>query len=119
MKDIVSNVELVAYCGLYFGACGFYLRDRCPGCHDNNKASWCKVRICCLEHSYSSCADCGEFENPGECKKYNNLVSKIVGFVLRSDRAACVMQIKKMGIQGHADLMARQKKQTIKRRDGD
>jgi hypothetical protein len=68
-----------------------------------------------MEHGYSSCADCKEFENPRECKKYNNIISKVVGFVLRSDRAACVMQIKKIGIQGHADTMARQKKQTIKK----
>ena len=115
MKDIVSNVELVAYCGLYCGACGSYLIDRCPGCHDNKKASWCKIRICCMEHDYSSCAECEEFANPSECKKYNNIISKIVGFVLRSDRAACVMQIKKMGIQGHADTMTRQKKQTVKK----
>jgi hypothetical protein len=68
-----------------------------------------------MEHDYSSCADCGEFENPGECSKYNNIVSKIIGFFLGSDRAACVMQIKKMGIQGHADTMTREKKQTIKK----
>jgi hypothetical protein len=68
-----------------------------------------------MEHDYSSCAECEEFANPSECKKYNNIISKIVGFVLRSDRAACVMQIKKMGIQGHADTMTRQKKQTIKK----
>jgi hypothetical protein len=68
-----------------------------------------------MEHDYSSCAECEEFTNQSECKKYNNIISKIVGFVLRSDRAACVMQIKKMGIQGHADTMTRQKKQTIKK----
>jgi hypothetical protein len=115
MKDIVSKIELVAYCGLYCGACRSYLKDRCPGCHDNKKASWCKVRICCIEHNYSSCADCKDFSNPSECKNYNNVISKIVGFVLRSDRAACVMQIKQMGIRGHADTMTMQKKQTIKK----
>jgi len=115
MKDIISNVEFVAYCGLYCGACGSYLKDRCPGCHDNRKASWCKVRTCCIENGYSSCADCREFSNPGECKKYNNFFSKIIGFALRSDRAACIMQIKEIGIQGHADTMSKQKKQTIKK----
>jgi hypothetical protein len=68
-----------------------------------------------MEHEYSSCADCKDFTNPRECTKYNNIVSKIVGFVLRSDRAACVMQIKQTGIQGHADIMTSQKKQTIKK----
>jgi hypothetical protein len=37
MKDIVSNQELVAYCGLYCGACRAYRMDKCPGCHDNEK----------------------------------------------------------------------------------
>jgi hypothetical protein len=115
MKEIVSNTELVAYCGLYCGACRSYLKERCPGCHDNKKASWCTVRTCCMEHGYSSCANCGEFENPRECKKYNNIMSKIIGFVLSSDRAACVAQIKKLGIQGHADTMTTQKKHTIKK----
>jgi len=68
-----------------------------------------------MEQEYSSCADCREFEDPKECKKFNNVISKVVGFVLRSDRAACVKQIKKMGIQGHADTMTKQKKQTIKK----
>lgn len=115
MKEIVSNTELVAYCGLYCGACGSYLRDRCPGCHDNAKATWCKVRLCCMEHEYASCADCEAYADPMECKKYNNVISKIVGFVLRSDRAACVRQIKRTGIQGHADAMAREKRPSIKR----
>ncbi|EKD82695.1 MAG: hypothetical protein ACD_39C01150G0003 [uncultured bacterium] len=115
MKAITANIEMVAYCGLYCGACASYLKERCPGCHDNQKASWCKIRTCCMEKGYLSCADCRDFSDPQQCSKYNNFISKIVGFVLRSDRAACIKQIKKSGIQGHAEIMAREKKQTIKR----
>jgi hypothetical protein len=115
MKDIISNTDLVAYCGLYCGACGSYLKDRCPGCHANEKATWCKVRTCCKEHQYSSCAECKEFVDPRACRKFNNVISKVIGFVLRSDRPACIMQIKSLGIQGHADTMATQKMQTIRR----
>ncbi len=115
MKTITSDVALVAYCGLYCGACGSYLKGRCPGCHGNQKASWCKVRTCCIEHDYPSCADCKEFTDPRQCKIYNNFISRIVGFVLRSDRAACIMQIKAIGMQGHADTMAKQQKQTIRK----
>ena len=43
MKEIVADPKLVAYCGLYCGACGAYLRGRCPGCIENYKATWCKV----------------------------------------------------------------------------
>jgi hypothetical protein len=114
-KDITSNPALVAYCGLYCGACGAYLKDRCLGCHDNKKASWCKVRTCCMELHYSSCAECKDFADPMQCGKYNNFISRAVGFVLRSDRSACIKQIKAVGMQGHADIMTAQKKQTIRR----
>ena len=50
MKEIISDPKLVAFCGLYCGACKAYLKERCPGCHDNEKATWCKVRTCCLEN---------------------------------------------------------------------
>ncbi len=115
MKEIVSDPKLVAYCGLYCGACKRYLQEKCPGCHENEKATWCKVRTCCLDNQYASCADCKEFSDPNECKKFNNFMSKIFGFIFRSDRAACIQQIRSMGIQGHADSMAEHKLQSIKR----
>lgn len=115
MKAIVADSKLVAYCGLYCGACRSYLKDTCPGCHKNSKASWCKVRSCCAENNYSSCADCKKFEDPNACKNFNNAFSKVIGFVLRSDRKACIMQIKKLGLDGHAGDMASNKRQTIKR----
>lgn len=114
-KDIVSDKKLVAYCGLYCGACGSYLKGQCPGCHDNAKAAWCKIRGCCREQGYSSCADCGDFADPMQCKKYNNFIAKIIGFVLHSDRAACIAQIRHRGLKGHADIMARRKLHTIKK----
>ena len=64
MRSIVSDHGLVAYCGLYCGACGRYLKDKCPGCHENQKAGWCKVRVCCVDNHYASCADCEQFEDP-------------------------------------------------------
>jgi hypothetical protein len=115
MKTITSNLALVAYCGLYCGACGSYLKGRCSGCHDNPKATWCKVRSCCMERGYSSCTDCRDFDDPEQCGKYNNFISRIVGFVLRSDRVACIRQIKAIGIQGHADTMTKQRQQTIRK----
>jgi hypothetical protein len=68
-----------------------------------------------MERGYSSCADCRDFADPQQCGKYNNFISKIVGFLLRSDRAACIQQIKTIGMQGHADTMAKQRLQTIRK----
>ena len=115
MKDIVSEPQLVGYCGLYCGACKAYLKDKCPGCQENQKATWCKVRSCCISHQYSSCADCAEITEPSECKLFNNLIAKIFGLAFRSDRAACVRQIRVLGIQGHADNMAESRRHTIKK----
>ena len=116
MKDaIVSDVKLVAYCGLYCGACGAYAKGRCPGCHENTTATWCKVRSCCMEHNYSTCAECSAYRNAKDCRKFDNFISKAVGFFLRSDRAACIRQVRELGVAGHADDMARNKRQTIRR----
>ena len=64
------KAELVARCGLYCGACGSYLKGRCPGCRENVKATWCKVRACCGEHSYASCADCTAQLGCGWCDSH-------------------------------------------------
>lgn len=115
MKDIVADKALVAYCGLYCGACGAYLRDRCPGCHHNEKATWCKIRACCTENGFASCADCKEFDDPKQCRKFHNLLSRIFGFIFRSDRAKCIARIKEAGIEQYADEMAEKKAQSLPR----
>ena len=115
MKMIVSDSDMVAYCGLYCGACKRYLVGKCPGCRENQKASWCKLRTCCIENGYGSCADCEEFEDPMACRKFNNFMSKIFGFIFRSDRAACIRQIRDVGIEAHADRMSEMKTHSIKR----
>jgi len=116
MREIVADKNLVAYCGLYCGACGSYLREGCPGCHDNAKAAWCKVRTCCGEHGYASCADCAEFTNPKDCKKFHNFMSRAFGFVFRSDRAACIECIRQRGIEAFAADMAERRAQSMPRR---
>ena len=98
MSEIVSEPKMVAYRGLYCGACRSHTKGRCPGCHDNAKATWCKIRTCCMEKGYASCADCKDFADPMACAKYNNLISKVFGFVFRSNRAACIAQIKELGL---------------------
>ncbi|UCG88529.1 MAG: DUF3795 domain-containing protein [Gemmatimonadota bacterium] len=114
MSEIVADPKLVAFCGLYCGACKLYLKGRCPACHENAKATWCKIRTCCLENDYSSCAACTEFEDPKDCRKFHNLFSKVISFLLRSDRRACVLQIKELGLEGHAGAMAKLRRPSIK-----
>ena len=96
-KEIVADKNLVAFCGLYCGACGKYLNGKCFGCSKNEKASWCKIRLCNMENHYFGCAQCKEFSNVSDCKKFNNIFSKIFGLIFRSDRKACISRIRAIG----------------------
>ena len=109
MLEICADTNLIAYCGLYCGSCKKYLKEKCPGCMENEKASWCNVRLCCSEHSFKSCADCTLFDNVNDCKKLNNFISKIFALVFRSDRAACLETIKAQGYDAYATEMADKK----------
>jgi len=113
--EVKIDKNLVAYCGLYCGACRSYLKGKCPGCHENVKATWCKVRQCNMENKYASCADC-RIIPLAECKKFNNVISKIIGFVFNSDRAAGIQAIKEKGYEGFAVDMAALKRQALKRK---
>jgi len=115
MNEITKNVDLIASCGLYCCACKSYLKGKCPGCHENEKASWCQLRKCNIEHAYSSCADCKEFADIMECPRFNNFISKLFGLIFRSDRKACVMKIRESGYEGFASFMAENKLHTIRR----
>lgn len=115
MEEIKVDQNLVAYCGLYCGACRAYRKGRCPGCHENHKATWCSVRRCCTNNRYKSCAQCSEFADPKQCGKFNNFISKLFGLVFRSDRCACIRQIREKGLSGHAAEMAHSGRHSIKR----
>jgi hypothetical protein len=115
MLSIIPNPDLIGYCGLYCGACRKYLNEKCPGCRKNETATWCKVRTCGIAHQYASCADCMEIAEVMDCKKFNNFISKIFGFLFGSDRNACIQLIKKEGYDAFARRMAENKTQTIKK----
>ena len=114
-KEIVADKNLIAFCGLYCGSCRSYLIGKCPGCKENTKATWCKVRECNLDNHLNSCADCTTSELMA-CKKYNNFISKVFGYVFNSDRSACIERIKEIGYVDFASEMATDKRQTIKRK---
>jgi hypothetical protein len=115
MREIVADKSLVAYCGLYCGACGRYLRGRCPGCRENPNAGWCKVRTCSIDGGLSSCADCSEHTDPMACSKFNNVISRLFGFVFRSNRAACIAAIRDKGLEAFAGEMASRRAQSMPR----
>lgn len=108
------KTELIAYCGLYCGSCRKYINGKCPGCRQNEKATWCKIRTCCIGNTFQTCAECKM--NPHDCKKFNNFFSKFFALIFKSDREACISRIKEVGEEKYADEMAKQKIMTIKKK---
>jgi hypothetical protein len=115
MKEIVADPNLVAYCGLYCGACQKYLKGKCPGCRENEKATWCQVRACCMEHGYVTCADCTIMNDVADCKAYNNFMARLFGFIFRSDRPACIRLIQAHGVEAFAAEMAEKQIMSIRK----
>ncbi|HEX2970498.1 MAG TPA: DUF3795 domain-containing protein [Bacteroidales bacterium] len=115
LKEVPVNRNMIAYCGIYCGACKSYLKGKCPGCRENEKMSWCDVRKCNIENNFNTCADC-TLQPLRECKKYNTFISKVIGIILNSDRTACIERIRAIGPDGFAAEMAEKKLQTIKRK---
>ena len=116
-KEIIrEEVKLIAKCGLYCGSCPRFLKGKCLGCLDYHKASWCKLRTCCLEKNIASCADCKDYKNVMECGKYDNFIARIFGFVFNSNRSACIARIKEIGYEGFAHEMAENRVVTFKKR---
>ena len=115
MPETSGNVKLVAYCGLYCGACRRYRRGGCPGCAENARATWCKVRSCCQERKYASCADCTTVADVAECRSFTNPIARVFGWLFNSDRRKCIVQVKTLGLAAHADAMARSGCQSLPR----
>ena len=103
-------------CGLYCGACPRFLKEKCYGCRGNDKATWCKLRTCCMGKNIASCADCSEFSDVMACEKYNNFMARIFGFVFNSNRSACIRRIKAVGYDKFAEEMTSKKQMSIKRK---
>ena len=115
MSDARGDAKLVAFCGLYCGECGAFKRGRCPGCAENAKAGWCGVRKCCLAEKRASCADCAAHPDPRSCGKFHHWISRLIGFLLRSNRSACIRRIREVGRETFADEMAKAGRNTLKR----
>jgi len=115
MKEITNDPGLVAFCGLYCGACGKYLKGSCLGCKENEKAVWCKIRTCCIDANYANCSECQDYENVLECKKFNNFMAKVFAVIFKSDRPACISRIKEIGLDVFATEMSDKGLQSIKK----
>lgn len=70
---------------------------------------------CGIDNNYLSCADCKLIE-PAECKKFNFIIAKIIGFIFNTDRKACIDCIKEKGYEAFVKEMSAVKRMAFKRR---
>ncbi len=95
-----SSGKIVAYCGLVCSECGAYKKLKCQGCHsDRPMFTNCPVKKCAVSRTYSTCAECRDFEDLKGCRKLNNIVSKIMGFVFRTNRIGNLRRIREIGLE--------------------
>lgn len=107
-EQTADNEKLIAYCGIYCGACPSFTSDKCEGCRSNSaksaiKFKKCQVKPCCVENGFFTCADCDKYVSVKECKKYNPLLLRIASKLEGSDRSKAIEMIK---TKGRAEFLA-------------
>jgi hypothetical protein len=99
MADNNTTFEL-AYCGLVCLQCGAFTRGRCKGCHSPKPMhSKSLVKKYAVEKSIVSCEECQDYANLRNCKRLDNLVSKLFGFIFRSNRIVNLARIREVGVE--------------------
>lgn len=111
----LSKKDLVAACGLYCGECNKFKKGKCDGCAKNEKATWCKIRLCNIENNYKTCAECTKYSDVNDCKKINNLFGKLFYLLFKSDRKASIEMIKTVGLEEYALEMEKRGKMVCER----
>jgi hypothetical protein len=102
MKEIVKDVNLVAYCGLYCGRLRPYLKGRCPAV-TKNESRMVQIAVAALRNSYASCDDCTKHTDPLNCRNFNNFFSGN-RIILNSDRSKCIAKKKQWASTASPDL---------------
>ncbi len=107
-EQITGNERFIAYCGLYCKFCPAFMSGKCEGCRGNSAKNSvlykrCKVKPCCVENGFFTCADCTKYASVKECKTYNPLLLKIASWVESSDRSKAIEMIK---TKGRAEFLA-------------
>ena len=115
------NEKLVSYCGLNCGACPSFLKGKCKGCRGNTPDCAvgfrsCKVKPCCVENGYNTCADCKKYQSVNSCKDYSSPLVRFGEFISQTSRGKCIEMIKKDGIKPFLEFMENKKWLTMKRK---
>jgi hypothetical protein len=118
-NQIPSDEKLISYCGFYCGACPKFLKEKCSGCKGDNPGcamgyKECKVRPCCIENGYSSCADCKRYSSVRDCRDYNPVMIRFGQFITRTNRRMGIELLKEKGQREFMNLMVERKWVTMK-----
>ncbi len=98
-KQKSDTATIIACCGLVCSKCGMFLKQKCHGClGDKPMFATCPIKPCNKEKKYSTCAQCKEYKDLKDCKKLYNWISRIIGFVFRTNRIANLNRIRKIGM---------------------
>ena len=121
-KDVKRDENLIAHCGLYCGSCPSLTSGKCDGCRGDSEKSAvvyksCKVKPCCVDNGFFTCADCTIYASTKACKKYNALFPRIASRIEGSDRSKAIDIIKTQGRAALVTFMADRNWVTIKTRD--
>ena len=123
MKTIEQiDINLVSYCGFYCGACPTFIKGKCEGCKgDSPKCAVgykaCKVRPCCIDNEYNSCAECKKYNSVKDCKIYNPFLIRLGQFLTRTNRRKGIEIIKEKGEVEFVKFMADKDWVTIKNKN--
>ena len=107
MAQVLSNPPAdahIAPCGLFCTSCGKFKRGKCQGCQIEAGFSRCGIRLCCIDKQIITCAECTEFAAPKdfrECKKVNNVISKVISLFTGSDRPAALALLRDRGKEAY------------------
>ena len=121
ITDLQLDANMISYCGFYCGACPKFTKGQCEGCRgDNPKCAVgykeCKVRPCCIENEYNTCADCDKYTSLKDCEIYNPFMIKFGQFITRTNRRKGIEMIKEKGEIEFVKFMADKNWVTFKTR---
>ena len=101
-EQTTGNDQYIGYCGLYCKACPAFISGKCDGCRGDSERcavlyKKCKVKPCCEENGFFTCANCTICASLKDCKKYNPLFLKILSWIGSTNRSKCIEMIKEKG----------------------
>jgi hypothetical protein len=100
MENNTADSEvIVACCGLVCSKCGAFTKGKCTGCHGEKPMfKSCPVKKCVKEHDWQTCGQCSTVSDFKKCKKLYNPISRLFGFIFRSNRLGNLEAIRHDGL---------------------